>query len=379
MDGSERTVAQANLASEPFPPPRRGWPPAAPQMRRLVRTLLACALAGLLSAARPAVAGNIIHIVQAGEDLYRIGLAYGIGWQAIMAANGLYSTVIYVGEALIIPDGAGTPGSQPAQPVAPAPAPQPQPAAPAPAPADGRYMIQRGDTLWLVARRFQVTVSQLMVANAIANPNYIYYGQVLVIPGQSAAAEGKVLSVAGRAQALPLDCESRSAVDWAAYFGVSIGELDFLGKLPESDDPDAGFVGNAHGSLGQTPPGDYGVHAGPVADLLRAYGVSARRARAHLGRRPGRDRRRPPGDGVGGRAGGLWHILRLHRSVHRPHQPGGALRAHGHGHRLRRGYRHDPGRRHRLYPLAGAIHGLLGGAGRHGSALAGLARVPQSA
>ena len=279
MDGSERTVAQANLASEPFPPPRRGWPPAAPQMRRLVRTLLACALAGLLSAARPALAGNIIHIVQAGEDLYRIGLAYGIGWQAIMAANGLYSTVIYVGEALIIPDGAGTPASQPAQPVAPTPAPQPQPAAPAPAPADGRYMIQRGDTLWLVARRFQVTVSQLMVANAIANPNYIYYGQVLVIPGQSAAAEGKVLSVAGRAQALPLDCESRSAVDWAAYFGVSIGELDFLGKLPESDDPDAGFVGNAHGSLGQTPPGDYGVHAGPVADLLRAYGVSARAAR----------------------------------------------------------------------------------------------------
>jgi LysM repeat protein/uncharacterized protein YvpB len=273
MDYSEQAGARANLATSANAAPRRRL--TSGRMRLLPRLLLASSLAVVLSAARPALAATIIHIVQPGEDLYRIGLAYGIGWQAIMAANGMYSTVIYVGEALVIP-GATTGAAPPA----PADTPAPQPVAPAPAPAAGSYMIQRGDTLWLVARRFQVTVSELMAANGVANPNYIYYGQTIVIPGQSdTATPGKVLNVAGHAQALPLDCESRSAVDWAAYFGASIGELDFLGRLPESDNPDAGFVGDAHGRLGQLPPGDYGVHAGPVADLLRAYGVSARAAR----------------------------------------------------------------------------------------------------
>ena len=254
-------------------------------MRWLARFVISSSFVAVLGIARPALAAGIIHVVQPGENLFRIGLAYGIGWQAIMDANGLYSTSIYVGESLVIPvAGASTTPAAPAEP-APQPdlSPQPQ-AAPAAAPANtqGSYMIQRGDTLWLIAQRFGLSVGQLMAANGIRNPNYIYYGQVLVIPGQgspAAPAEGKVLSVAGRAQALPLDCESRSAVDWAAYFGTEIGELDFLSQLPESDDPDVGFVGNAHGALGQTPPNDYGVHAEPVAALLRAYGVSARAAR----------------------------------------------------------------------------------------------------
>jgi len=163
----------------------------------------------------------------------------------------------------------------------PAPVATTPPPIPDPASNQGSYIIQRGDTLWQIAQRYGVSVGQLMAANNITNPNTIYYGLTLTIPSPgspAAAPEGKVLAVAGQAQALPLDCESRSAVDFAGYFGVSIGELDFLAKLPESDDPDAGFVGYAHGGLGQVPPNDYGVHAGPVAALLRAYGVPAHAA-----------------------------------------------------------------------------------------------------
>lgn len=86
----------------------------------------------------------------------------------------------------------------------------------------------------------------------------------------------KILSgVTGKAQELPLDCESRSAVDWARYFGVNIGELNFFNKLPKSDNPDRGFVGNVNGTWGQIPPDPYGVHAEPVAELLRTYGLPA--------------------------------------------------------------------------------------------------------
>jgi len=253
-------------------------------MRWLAKILVSSSLVSSLLAARPAAAAGIIHVVQPGENLFRIGLAYGIGWQAIMQANGLYSTNIYVGESLIIPVAAGV-GADPGNAAPPAPTPAPQPTAPAPIPDpssnQGSYIIQRGDTLWQIAQRYGVSVGQLMAANNITSPNLIYFGLTLTIPSPgspSAAPQGKVLSVSGRAQALPLDCESRSAVDFAGYFGVSISELDFLGKLPESDDPDAGFVGNAHGALGQVPPNDYGVHAGPVAALLRAYGVQARAA-----------------------------------------------------------------------------------------------------
>ncbi len=76
-------------------------------------------------------------------------------------------------------------------------------------------------------------------------------------------------------QAMPLDCESRVAVDWARFYGRSIGEYSFFNNLPHSDDPDTGFVGNVWGAWGQIPPNDYGVHAEPVAALLRQYGVNA--------------------------------------------------------------------------------------------------------
>lgn len=85
-----------------------------------------------------------------------------------------------------------------------------------------------------------------------------------------------IKGVTGYGQSLPLDCESRSAVDWANYFGVGINELTFFYGLPDSDNPDLGFVGNVYGRWGQLPPNPYGVHAGPIAKRLRKYGLPAK-------------------------------------------------------------------------------------------------------
>jgi subtilisin-like proprotein convertase family protein/uncharacterized protein YvpB len=91
----------------------------------------------------------------------------------------------------------------------------------------------------------------------------------------SLPAEARITNISGRDQAMPLDCESRSAVDWADYLGVSINEYEFFNHLPESDNPDVGFVGSVWGQWGQIPPNPYGVHAEPVAKLLRDYGLQA--------------------------------------------------------------------------------------------------------
>jgi len=84
-----------------------------------------------------------------------------------------------------------------------------------------------------------------------------------------------VYGLYGQDQQFTLDCESRSAVDWARYFGFDLNELQFLDYLPRSDDPEVGFVGDPQGTWGSIPPDDYGVHAPPVAALLRDYGLTA--------------------------------------------------------------------------------------------------------
>ena len=82
-------------------------------------------------------------------------------------------------------------------------------------------------------------------------------------------------AIKGHRQSYALSCESRSAVDWAAFHGVRIGEKKFQSQLPRSDNPDVGFVGNPNHLWGNVPPASYGVHAEPVAALLREYGLQA--------------------------------------------------------------------------------------------------------
>ena len=82
--------------------------------------------------------------------------------------------------------------------------------------------------------------------------------------------------VVGRPQERALSCESRSAVDLAAFWGISVEEGTFFETLPRSDNPHEGFVGDVDDAPGSLPPGGYGVYAQPVANTLRRYGLDAR-------------------------------------------------------------------------------------------------------
>jgi len=95
------------------------------------------------------------------------------------------------------------------------------------------------------------------------------------MPTPALPAGALIQNIRGQEQSLPLDCESRSAVDWAGFFGTKINELEFFHELPLTADPNLGFVGNVHGQWGNLPPNAYGVYAGPVALLLRNYGLAA--------------------------------------------------------------------------------------------------------
>ncbi len=92
-------------------------------------------------------------------------------------------------------------------------------------------------------------------------------------------AKVNIKGIVGHRQSMPLSCEARSAVDWAAYFGKSINEYTFFNGIPLHANPDKGFVGNVYGSWGQIPPNAYGVHAKPIAQRLREFGLQAKHVR----------------------------------------------------------------------------------------------------
>lgn len=112
----------------------------------------------------------IVHVVQPGENLFRIGLRYGTTADAIMAANGLTTIYIRVGQELVIP---GTTGE-------PAPPPEPEPV------DDTAYTVQENDTVSSIALRHGVTIRALVEANDLAddgaNQHVIYAGQRLIVP-----------------------------------------------------------------------------------------------------------------------------------------------------------------------------------------------------
>ena len=60
-------------------------------------------------------------------------------------------------------------------------------AATAAAAATGIHVVRAGETLSNIAAAHGVTTRALMTANGIANPNRIYLGQRLVIPGSTSA------------------------------------------------------------------------------------------------------------------------------------------------------------------------------------------------
>ncbi len=130
----------------------------------------------------------------------------------------------------------------------------------------------------------RTTVSQTATATPAppANPTIEASATPTIEPAVSPTAsptaipdEFYIEDIHGHRQYFSIGCEASVAVDWAAYYGVTINEFEFQYRLPVSDNPDLGFVGSVDSPWGQVPPYGYGVHAKPVADLLSEYGLAA--------------------------------------------------------------------------------------------------------
>lgn len=83
--------------------------------------------------------------------------------------------------------------------------------------AEQTYVVQSGDTLGRIAANHAVNLSTLVSANGISNPDLIYPGQVLVIPGGGRS----VVETSARGAARPVLAEEPAAaavnVQWVRW------------------------------------------------------------------------------------------------------------------------------------------------------------------
>ena len=139
----------------------------------LSASVLVAVLAGALPASAEEIqADGVVHVVRSGETLATIAARYGTSASAIARANGLANAdLIRVGQRLAIP-GRGSSSNT-----------APKPSAPR-----GVYVVKKGDTLNGIARKLGISATALARANGISDPNRIYPGQRLAMPGSSGAA-----------------------------------------------------------------------------------------------------------------------------------------------------------------------------------------------
>ena len=138
----------------------------------------------------PVFTGKIVYTVVSGDTVIELAKRFNSTVDAIISSNGLAASgLIFVGQQLVIP-----------VPVAPTATPPPIPPTPTPglggpAPVDsasltgptvngiGTYIVQPGDDLAHIARRYNLSIEALAQLNGIVNPAQIVIGQVLVVPG----------------------------------------------------------------------------------------------------------------------------------------------------------------------------------------------------
>ena len=109
--------------------------------------------------------GQFKYTVVSGDTIYKISRKFQTSVESIKSINGLKDNTIYIGQVLNI-DGLEV-----------ITAPQPQSFKP----KQIEYTVKSGDRLGKIAKKYNVTVEEIVRANGLCNPNFIKVGQKLII------------------------------------------------------------------------------------------------------------------------------------------------------------------------------------------------------
>ncbi len=101
------------------------------------------------------------YTVQKGDTLYSIAQRYNTTVDSIKLANNLTSNNLSIGQVLVIPGATDIPNTNKIT-----------------------YTVQKGDSLWAIANKFDTTVDQIKLTNNLSSNN-LSIGQILIIPSSS--------------------------------------------------------------------------------------------------------------------------------------------------------------------------------------------------
>ena len=225
------------------------------------RLILACCLTCTVSLAPAALAQEII--VAPGDSLWNLAREHGTTVAELMAANGLRSERLALGQSLRLP------GAEPSI----------------------RYTVQPNDTLYEIARRHGLTVEALQAANALQG-TVIRPGQELTIVGghapapavvESQAAVATVVEAAAEAAAeaeAATEVAAEAAAEAEAAAVTSEAEPGAVAVAPISEstatiDPAPAAAPAAAAPAPADEPLEHVVRpADTLYDIARAYGLS---------------------------------------------------------------------------------------------------------
>ena len=105
---------------------------------------------------------NIIYTVQNGDSLWKISQKYNVPVSDIISTNNLTTTLLKVGQQLKIPTSNNNSNTTSSS-------------------NNTEYVVKSGDSLWLIANRYNTTVNAIKNLNNLTS-NTLQIGQVLRIP-----------------------------------------------------------------------------------------------------------------------------------------------------------------------------------------------------
>ena len=151
------------------------------------QTLSLVASGAAAPASAPATTSSTkTHTVVAGDTLFGIARKYDTSLSAILKTSGLSrDSIIYPGQKISV---AST--SKPAS--------APAPTAPAAAPTEGKtHTVVAGDTIFALAKKYDITVNALLTVNELSPSSIIYPGQSLTViaaPASGATTKSATLN-----------------------------------------------------------------------------------------------------------------------------------------------------------------------------------------